>query len=278
MLFFVVFFGYIIPRMRVKLSSPPFLIIITVSILVGFCSVYAWFGQPNKVGCGFQPWLLGLAVNSMVAALCAKNLRIYRIFNAPLKRTTMRDYEVLAVWLIMMAPSIFILFLWTLISTPTAELTVQDDGDKHWVCETGGFTGPPGGLIFFSIFVAYTLIILVLGAVVSFLTRNVPSKFNESRLIAISIYNLVFLGVIVIPVFFVLENFNAFAAWIIRTIAIIYGFSTTLCLILSLKFGVLLRIKGKNPTNIIISTKGSSESNPSHPNSSSTPRFGLGTV
>merc|ERR1711862_681821 len=210
---------------RVRSASPPFLLIIVISIIFGFASVYAWFGQANAVGCGFQPWLLGLGIISMVAALCAKNIRIILIFKNPLKRTTISDQMVLLLWLIMVIPAVFILFLWTLISTPTTILE-KVDGQQHYVCDTGGFTGPPGGYIFFGIFVAYTLIILLIGAVIAFFTRKIPSLFNESKLITISIYNLVLLAVIIIPVYFVLLTFNP-VAWIIRSLAILYGFSAT---------------------------------------------------
>merc|ERR1711879_76033 len=85
----------------------------------------------------------------------------------------------------------------------------------------GGFTGPPGGYIFFGIFVAYNVIILFIGALISVLTRNIPSDFNESKEMTISIYNLVFLGAIIIP----------FIAWILRTCAILYAFSVTMGLL-----------------------------------------------
>ena len=221
--------GVVVKVVRVRTASPPFLTILLISIIVGYGSIYAWFGQPNAVACGFQPWLLGLAVNSMIAVLVAKNYRIWRIFRNPLKKKNIRDVEVYLLWVILMVPAVFILFLWTLISTPTALLTEVAD-DPHWVCDTGGFTGPPGGIVFFFIFVGYSGIVLLIGAIVSFAIRKVPSLFNESRLIAISIYNILFLAVIIIPIFFVLLKFNPFIGWIIRTLAILYAFTTTLCL------------------------------------------------
>ena len=52
--------------------------------------------------------------------------------------------------------------------------------------------------------------------------------FHLSKLIALSIYNLVFLSVVVIPVVIVLNNINPFASWIIRSVAIFYAFFATL--------------------------------------------------
>ena len=43
---------------------------------------------------------------------------------------------------------------------------------------------------------AAVLLSLLIGAFLSFVTRNVPSLFNESKLLSISIYNIVFLSII----------------------------------------------------------------------------------
>jgi len=265
LIMFVCIFGFVIRRVRVRTASPPFLLIVLFSMILGFASIFPWFGQPSSVSCGFQPWLLGLAINSMVTALVVKNIRIYRIFRSPLRKQTISDTRVLLAWVALVIPAILLLALWSLISTPTALLKEIHD-EEHFVCDTGGFTGPPGGLIFFILFVTYTGIILLIGAVVSFLTRNVPSMFNESRLIAISIYNLVFLGAIIIPVFFVLQGFNPFVGWLIRTIAILYGFFATLCLLFVPKVWGLVWEKGSDPSivrSIISRNKSDSDSSQS---------------
>merc|ERR1712063_34932 len=224
---FVVVFGFIVPRRRVRASSPPFLIVIILSSILGFISTYAWYGKPHHVACGFQPWLLGLAVVSMISALCAKTWRIYRIFNKRFSRTVISDKLLVLFYIIMVIPAIIILILWTAISTPTASME-ERDGEEHYVCNTGGVTGEPGGLVFFFILVGYEAVVLLFGAFLSVMTRKVPTFFNESKLIAISIYNLGFLAVVVIPVFLILQQFNPFAAWIIRTSAILYAFTATL--------------------------------------------------
>ena len=258
---FTLLFGFIIKRRRIRAASPPFLIIILVSTVIGYASVYAWFGKPHPVACGFQPWLLGLSVTSLVAALVVRCFRIYRIFKFPLKKTTFSNFEVIGLWALLLIPALIILFLWTLISTPTATMVEKQD-DDHYICYTGGFTGYPGGYVFFGVFVAYDLFLVSIGAILTFLTRNVPSLFNESKLIAVSIYNLLFLSIIVIPVFIVLQEFNPFIAWIIRTLAILYAFLATSILQFSpLVYGLVIVDKFKNSdiTVLQVSTESSSK-------------------
>ena len=226
---FVVIFGLALKYQRLRVSSPTFLSVMLLSILMGYISIFAWFGKPHPVACAFQPWLLGISSISMISALCAKTFRIWRIFRAELRKQKISDYELLVLWIVLMIPVLLILTIWTIVSTPTAAME-ERDGEEHYVCTTGGFTGSPGGYVFFGILVAYGTIILLFGVFLSIVTRKVPSLFNESKLLAISIYNLGFLSAVIIPVFLVVQPFNPFIAWILRTVAILYAFTATLAL------------------------------------------------
>jgi len=226
---FVIIFGFWKRWKRVTAASPVFQLIVIVSAIVGMCSTFAWYGKPHPVACGFQPWLLGLSVISMVGALSAKTFRIWRIFKTPFTKVIISDVELLVLWVVIVIPGILILALWTLISTPTAEMQERDNLD-HYLCATGGFTGPPGGYVFFSIFVGYGAIVVGFALFLSIVTRNVPSLFNDSSVIAITMYNITFLAAVGIPVVIVLNYIEPFAGWIVRTAVILYVFSSTLIL------------------------------------------------
>ena len=169
--------------------------------------------------------------------------------------------ELLGLWALLMIPAIAILVIWFIVSTPTAHLA-ERDGKEHFVCDTGGFTGPPGGLVFFFILVAYAALVLLLGVILSILARKVPSQFNESKLIAFSIYNIAFLCAVIIPVFLTVQPFNPYLAWIFRTVAIIYAFSATMFLQFVPKLiGIFILDRGTNPKPRIINTAKKSPSN-----------------
>merc|ERR1711972_546553 len=75
-------------------------------------------------------------------------------------------------------------------------------------------------------------------------TRNVVSTFNESRLIAISIYNITFSAIVTIPIVFVLKDSDPFITWIIIVTAFAYGFTATLVLQFVPKiWGIVVRDK-----------------------------------
>ena len=248
LIFFVILFGIKLQYRRLKKASPLFLILILISMIIGYSSIFTWYGKPHPVSCGFQPWLLGVSVNSMIVALFVKNIRIWRIFHQPMKITRIANYQLFALWFILLIPGFVILILWSVIATPTAKMK-DINGDDHYVCDTGGFVGEPGGYVFFSIFVFYCFIILFLGAIVSFLIRNVPNSFNEAKILTISIYNLAFLGVVIIPVFLVVHPYNPFIAWILRTCAILYAFTAPMVIMfLPIIVGIFIIDKGHNIT------------------------------
>ena len=226
-LIITIIFGLILRWKRFISASPVFLIIIIISCIMGYAAVYAFTGRATKVGCAFRPWLLCLSINSMVVALCAKTFRIWRIFRSPFRRKVIGDLELLFLWFIMILPAIIILILWTIIATPTAQ-RITVDGMDHYDCKSGGFSGMVGGYVFFAIILGYTFLVLIFGAFLSFVTRDVPALFNESKLISISIYHLVFLAIVVIPVDLVIKSVSPYSAWIIRSTGILYAFTATL--------------------------------------------------
>merc|ERR1712063_162951 len=99
---FIVIYGFILPRRRVRASSPIFLLVMALSGILGFASTYAWYGKPHPVACGFQPWLLGLSVVSLISALSAKTWRLWRLFSVQMKRgMVISDLHLLGLYLLM---------------------------------------------------------------------------------------------------------------------------------------------------------------------------------
>ena len=131
---FVIVFGFIIPRRRVKASSPTFLIIIILSCLLGYISEYSWYGRPHPVACGFRSWLLGLVVVSLVSALNAKTWRLWRIFKTSFKEGAYHRSAIDREVMIMVIPAVPILIIWTIRSTPTAKMQEKGDDRVHYVC------------------------------------------------------------------------------------------------------------------------------------------------
>lgn len=229
-LFFMAFtcvFGFCVKKKRVRAASPVFLIIALVACICGFLAVFAWYGKPHPVACAFQPWLVTVPLIVLVSALFVKSFRVWRLYRSQHAIKAIPDLHLVVAIVLLSLPVIFINFLWSLLATPTASLEDRD-GHEHYVCNTGGFLGEPFGIVFAALLIAYFAAVLLFGVFLSFVTRNVSSAFNESRLIGVSIYNLTFLGVVVIPVYFALQAAGPVAVWVIVATAILYGFAATM--------------------------------------------------
>merc|ERR1712137_638312 len=131
--------------------------------------------------------------------------------------------------IILNTPFFIILIVWYIVSTPTADYVSIDGVDqKHYVCMGGGLVE---GLtwVFFFILVGYAGIILVLSSVFVFVTRSIKTKYNEAQTIALSIYNLVFVGIVSVPVLFVLQlQHSILAYWILLNVIILHTFTSAI--------------------------------------------------
>jgi len=196
--------------------------------------------------CIIRMWFVTIALITMISSLFIKSFRVWRLYRAKSKIIPIPDWQLLILVLIMVLPVIIIDVVWSIVSTPTASL-ISIGGNEHYICHAGGFTGDPIGYVFFAIDCAYIGLILIFGVFLSIVTRNIISTFNESRLIAVSTYNLFFLGVIGIPVYLVLKASNPLASWVIYEVCILYGFLSTLVMqFLPKMYGIVFVDKFQN--------------------------------
>ena len=83
---FIIIFGFIIRRGRIVLPVPLFLLVITLSGILGLISTYAWYGKAHTVACQFQLWLFGLACAFLASSFFAKQIRIFREYEFPITK------------------------------------------------------------------------------------------------------------------------------------------------------------------------------------------------
>ena len=230
-LLFTCVFGFCIKRRRVRAASPTFLIILCLAAILGYGGLFAFFGQPHTVSCNFRIWFLAVAVITAISALFVKSFRVWRLYRSPTEIKALRDWQLILFVILSVLPVLILLALWTGLATPTAKLIeAPSDNREHLLCSYGGVAGMIGFYFFFFAIVAYVALFLLFAIFLSIATRNVVSTFNESRLIAISIYNITFSSIVTIPIVFVLRDTDPLITWIIIVTAFAYGFTATLFL------------------------------------------------
>lgn len=239
----VVVFGWVRVMKRIKAASPVFLLSIVLACIVGYGSTFTFYGKPDTTACVFRMWLLAPAITLMVSSLCVKSLRIWLIFRSN-KPTAwiIPDWWLVVLVVVLELPVAIILILWSALATPYAQV-LNISGKDHWICRSGSVGGYALGIVFFALLVAYIGLILLFGVFLAIVTRKLPSRFNESQLIGMSVYNLTFLSAVVIPLYFVLETISPLARWIVVVSGILYGFAATMFLQFAPRFWGVARDK-----------------------------------
>jgi len=247
-----ILFGWIIVRTRWILAGRLFLLLLSLGAFFGVISTFAWYGKPHTVACNFQLWLFGLATSLVVGAIFAKNLFKFRTQGIPIKRIRkikiQPDLEFLGYFVLTLIVPFIIIIIWGAFATPEARVDEYNDKD-HYMCTTGGLIGEPAGTVFFFVLVGYFGFLLFFAFIFLFLNRRAPNFFMENRLMFISIFNLGFVAAVVIPLVFVLNSASPFASWIVRTLGMIYAFTSTLWLHYIPKIlGLVIRDKFRDNT------------------------------
>jgi Na+/melibiose symporter-like transporter len=98
-----------------------------------------------------------------------------------------------------LAVYIALLVAWTVVDPPVASQYRQSlESDQFMmVCQTGS-----SGIIIFAIILGWSCVLLLVGIVLSFLTRNLAEAYNESKPVSLSVYIYSFSAVILIPILF----------------------------------------------------------------------------
>eukprot|EP01095_Lingulamoeba_sp_RSL-Kostka_P011273 TRINITY_DN423_c1_g1_i1.p1 TRINITY_DN423_c1_g1~~TRINITY_DN423_c1_g1_i1.p1 ORF type:complete len:1045 (-),score=219.92 TRINITY_DN423_c1_g1_i1:40-3174(-) len=218
-------FGLCIKRSIFTTSGLEFLWVICFASFFGLISVFSFYGQPSTIGCNFSLWLLTLTFGLLVITLTVKEFRVfYTFYFSMLKKPNPLIYFISII--LLMIPIILILSLWTLIATIEADIDTVD-GHQHYVCSSKGFAGQIAGYIFFVILCFYFLILIAISFVLIFVTRKIIVPYNENQLTSTSIYNIIIISIITIPLYFIMIT-NPVAQWVILSIAFIYCFSSTI--------------------------------------------------
>eukprot|EP01095_Lingulamoeba_sp_RSL-Kostka_P010010 TRINITY_DN3514_c0_g2_i1.p1 TRINITY_DN3514_c0_g2~~TRINITY_DN3514_c0_g2_i1.p1 ORF type:complete len:815 (+),score=216.77 TRINITY_DN3514_c0_g2_i1:82-2526(+) len=220
LIIFTIVFGVIIVRNRVKSGNVVLLLVTCVFSIVGLLSLFSLYGMDTIAGCVLRLWLLTIPLSIIVSLQLARALRIFRIFHSIKK--TVPLWQLFIIQVVLLVPVLIILFLWTLLATPVAS-KFEADGNDHHLCNTGGFINHnAAGYTFFSLIIVYHILVLLITAAISFITRNIGVYYGESRIVSVIVYNTLFSGIVCLIIYFIITTqfwrfviFTCFYIWII---------------------------------------------------------------
>ena len=183
------FAGYLFYSNQKIIKQSSFMVglIMQICLFLGYFELLTMLGVPSTLICVANSFIIPVGFSFYYGLLFTKNLRIYKIFHSAAGVQRWNDYLVTLYGFAMASPSIIVCIIWTGISTPTTLLVKFAPGSYYFTCSS-----PDGNIQsgFLSTLLAINGIILACNLFMAFLTRNVNSRYSETKLISLTIYNL----------------------------------------------------------------------------------------
>ncbi|XP_072015945.1 gamma-aminobutyric acid type B receptor subunit 1-like [Amphiura filiformis] len=201
----------------VKLSSPNLnnliilgSVLVYISIFIGGIDSNLVTHESFGVSCQLRVWFLSVGFVVAFGSMFSKTWRVHKVaaFKTP-KRMIITDNQLFLMVLVLVLVDIFLLMLWSIIDplvVMVQELPEKEDANQRIVpyfeyCSSEFY-------IYWMVpLFGYKIILLVFGAFLAWEVRKVKvSALNDSKLIGISVYNVVVLCTIGVSVSFVISN------------------------------------------------------------------------
>jgi hypothetical protein len=216
-------------RPQIIASSLLFVELIILGAAMIYASIFFWALETTTAMCNLRYWLAGVGFVLMFSALLTKTWRVWRIFHEhSLKMIKLTNLYLLRIMAVALSIEIVVLTIWSAAFTPQVE-TIAVDVTRpilnYRTCSNNV------SLPFAIVLIVYKGILIVGGVVLGFWSRKIRSEYNESKFILIAMYNIVFAGLILL-VLYAIQLEDRHIDFLIRSIAILWGVTATLCILL----------------------------------------------
>lgn len=227
----------------IKMSSPNLNNSVLLGCMLSYLSVFL-FGLDGRfissgyeIVCAIRVWSLSLGFSLSYGAMFSKTWRVHQIFtNKKLKRKIIKDRHLFGVVFLLVIVDVVYLTVWQIVDPMRRKLldisdqSVDSKQDVSYVrqlelCEST-HTYRWLGILF-----GYKGLLLLFGAFLAWETRNVTiAALNDSKYIGMSVYNVLFLCLIGVPVSLVTRQ-TPDASFAIVSTCVVVCTSITMCLV-----------------------------------------------
>eukprot|EP00808_Paulinella_micropora_P008795 g44554.t1 len=213
-----------------KASSSLFnVVIVTGATMVCAATLLFTVMPTNNEICSARWWIPCIFSSVVFGTLFSKTYRLYSIFRIYERKQKLphainfKDVKVAALVGCFVAGTALVLAIFLLVDFPIFEkVYVQMENQNYWtfvkICHVSLVFTP-------LIFCLYTLL-LMSQSVLAWRVRNLPTMFNESRLIAWLLYNTIFVSLVAVMVDFQLDVTQPNARMAVRSVALLIGATT----------------------------------------------------
>jgi len=176
---------------EIRRSSPLFLVIMLLGIILAFISVLTYIGMPTDFICRIRPYIFVLSFGLTFYSLLLKTFRIKVIFDKV--NIQVKDSYLILYLCILLGIELVMVTVWTVLGGMKADIRRVNDEVHYYDCMN---VNDIGTYMQVSLIIINALA-LVYGCYLAYKVKNVYSEYNESKIIGLSIYGIVICMVII---------------------------------------------------------------------------------
>jgi len=222
----------------IKAASWPFCQGIIVFAMLGCVSVF-FLPNPTDFSCVMYPILIILSFDGMIGLLVIKTHRVKNIFTRKSLKGGSSDNSnagIIKLWaLVIVLPDVLLLLAWTIASPLKPTINFDSANNWEWVCDS------ELNSVFYTIALILKGALMAYGLYLATATWNINPKFNESRLIAITMYSVTILSAFGLPTSGVLEG-QPSELFVFRSAIILAVSLSTIITIFAPKYHLILTV------------------------------------
>nr|XP_002732197.1 PREDICTED: metabotropic glutamate receptor 3-like [Saccoglossus kowalevskii] len=211
----------------VKATSRELSYIMFIGIILSYVLVYSFLAMPTTTTCYINRFGFMLSFTLTYGPLLTKTNRIFRIFDAGKKSTrrpafiSPRSQVTIALGMVFL--QVIISTTWLIVLPPEAILIVPVPKEKHVelscnISENEVITS-----------LCFNVLLVVMCSYYAFKARKVPSNYNETRFITVSVYTTLVIWLAFIPTYFT-TNRSYFKVTVLSLAMILNASVTLVCL------------------------------------------------
>jgi hypothetical protein len=193
-------FGYYKNHPIVKPTSFNLGLIQIACMILGVLQLFTMVGRSSNLICAVDLFLIPIAFSMYYSILLVKNYRIYMLFNfSGLGMARLTDSYLALYAVLFTFPNVIAIVVLSAVSPPLPKAVMTGVLTYEWTCASVNVLAQFVAIRFMII---YSSFLLLLNLFIAFKNKNVNSRYNDTKLIGISIYNVTMVVVFCVPILF----------------------------------------------------------------------------